>query len=176
MLCSRFVKAGRVPRPNVRLRVGLSSHTMGVALLLVTASVLTAVLRRRQKALDEDAELKIIERRKMAALKKRIEGSVPQKADAEKTDRELFEGLLYDRGEEVLEAAYSFFPQETERVVAELAKRIRDGSLVRRISGGELYSLFRQVGLRFQLKTSIKVQERGKFVDLSEKLKIREDE
>ena len=127
--------------------------------------------------MDEEAEIKIIERRKMAALRKKIEANTPPKVEkAEKTDRELLGGLLYDRGDEVLAAAYSYFPQETESIVIELAKRIRDGSFTRKISGGELYSLFRQIGLRFQLKTSIKVQERGKFVDLSEKLKIREDE
>lgn len=127
--------------------------------------------------MDEDAELKIIERRKMAALKRKIEASAPQKGEkTEKTDRQLLGDLLYDRGDEVLEAAYSFFPEETAKVVAELAKRIRDRTFNRKISGGELYSLFRQIGLRFQLKTSFKVQERGKFVDLSEKLKIREEE
>ena len=98
---------------------------------------------------------------------------MPQKT--EKSDRDLLKELLYDRGDEVLDAAYSIFPEETGRIVTELAKRIRDGSFNRKISGGELYSLFRQIGLRFQLKTSIKVQERGKFVDLSEKLKIRDE-
>ncbi|HUI85911.1 MAG TPA: DNA-binding protein [Nitrososphaerales archaeon] len=126
--------------------------------------------------MDEDVELKLIERRKMAALKRKIVASAPQKTKAEKTDRQLLEELLYDRGDEVLNAAYTYFPEETGRIVEELGKRLRDGSFSRRISGGELYSLFRQLGLRFQLKTSIKVQDRGKLVDLSEKLKIREDE
>ena len=124
--------------------------------------------------MEQDPEIKLIERRKLAAMKKKLEATTPPKT--EKTDREVLESLLYDRGEEVLEAAYSSFPRETERVVAELSKLIRDGKFGRRISGGELYSLFRQVGLRFQLRTTIKVQDRGKLVDLSEKLKIRDEE
>lgn len=119
----------------------------------------------------------MIERRKMAALKRKIEASTPAGAEkTSKSDREVLQSFLYDRGDEVLETAYTNFPEETTRVVAELAKKLRDGSFNRRISGGELYYLFRQVGLRFQLKTSIKVEERGKFVDLSEKLKIKDEE
>jgi VIT1/CCC1 family predicted Fe2+/Mn2+ transporter len=97
----------------------------------------------------------------------------PEPPKAEKTDRETVESLLYDRGDEVLISAYSFYQKQTEQVVKELARLIREGKFSGRISGGELYSLFRQIGLRFQLKTSIKVQERGKFVDLSEKLKVK---
>lgn len=127
---------------------------------------------------EVDRELELIERRKMAALRKRVEASGPAEAEkaTKKSDREVFESLLYDRGSEVLEAAYSNFPNETATVVSELAKQVRAGRLNRMISGGELYALFRQLGLRFQLKTSIKIQDRGKLVDLSEKLKVRQDD
>jgi DNA-binding TFAR19-related protein (PDSD5 family) len=121
--------------------------------------------------LEEDHELKLIEQRKLAEMRRRMKPPEPPKA--EKTDRETVESLLYDRGDEVLVSAYSFYPKQTEQIVKELARLIREGKFSGRISGGELYSLFRQIGLRFQLKTSIKVQERGKFVDLSEKLKLK---
>ncbi|MDV3277727.1 MAG: hypothetical protein LYZ69_04580 [Nitrososphaerales archaeon] len=127
--------------------------------------------------MEEDAELKIIEQRKMEQMKKRLTASAPQKPEkAEKPSRQTVEEMLFDRGDEVLDAAYSFFPEQTERIVEELARMIRDGRLKEKVSGGELLSVFRQLGLRFNLKTSIKVQERGKFVELSEKLKRREDE
>ncbi|MDG6957836.1 MAG: double-stranded DNA-binding protein, partial [Nitrososphaerota archaeon] len=92
----------------------------------------------------------------------------------EETDREVVERMLYDRGTEVLEAAYSFYPAETDRLVRELAGMIRAGRLRDRIAGGELLSIFRQVGLRFRMKTSIKVMDQGKLVDLSEKLGKKE--
>lgn len=122
--------------------------------------------------MDEDIELKLLERRKLEEMKRRMKiASEPPKSEKpEKTDREVVEGLLYDRGDEVLDAAYSFFPKETERIVGELASMIKDGRLKEKIAGGDLLAVFRQVGLRFSLKTSIKVQDRGKFVDLSEKL------
>ena len=124
------------------------------------------------KTLEDDAEVRLLEQRKLEALRRRMKASAaPAKKD--KTDREVVEGLLYDRGDEVLEAAYEFYPAQTESMVRELAEMVRGGRLAERVSGGELYSIFRQLGLRFRLKTSIRVQDRGKLVDLSEKLSKR---
>jgi DNA-binding TFAR19-related protein (PDSD5 family) len=125
------------------------------------------------KTMEEDADLKLLELRKMEELRKRLKAAEPA-ARKEETDREVVEGMLYDRGTEVLEAAYSFYPAETDRLVRELAGMIRAGRLRDRIAGGELLSIFRQVGLRFRMKTSIKVMDQGKLVDLSEKLGKKE--
>lgn len=119
--------------------------------------------------MEEDADLKRLERRKLEAMRRRLKASAPAPKQ-EKTAREVVESMLYERGDEVLEAAYSFYPNETERLVRELAGMIRDGRLTEKVAGGELYSIFRQLGLRFRLNTSIKVMDRGKLVDLSEKL------
>ena len=125
--------------------------------------------------MEDDAEIRLLEQRKLEALRRRLKATAaPTKKD--KTDRELVEEMLYDRGDEVLEAAYGFYPRQTEAMVKELAGMIREGRLAERVSGGELYSIFRQLGLRFRLKTSIKVQDRGKLVDLSEKLSRKEGE
>ncbi|QQG49461.1 MAG: double-stranded DNA-binding protein [archaeon] len=123
--------------------------------------------------MNEDEELRLIEQRKLLAMRRKLEAR-DAPAPAVKNDREVVEGVLYDRGDEVLEAAYSFYPRETERLVGELAGLVKSGRLKDRVSGGELYSIFRQVGLRFRLKTSIRVQDKGKLVDLSEKLSRRE--
>jgi DNA-binding TFAR19-related protein (PDSD5 family) len=123
--------------------------------------------------MDEDAELKFLERRKMEEMRRRLKTAAPPAK--EKSDREVVEGILYDRGKEVLDAAYSFYPEDTQRIVQELAEMIRSGRLAGQVAGGELLSVFRQLGLRFSLKTSIRVQDRGKLVDLSEKLS-RKDE
>lgn len=121
--------------------------------------------------MDEDADLKLLERRKLEEIKRRLKTTAPK---PQKTDREVVESVLYDRGAEVLEAAYSYYPAETGRLVGELASMIRDGRLGERIAGGELLSIFRQLGLRFSLKTSIRVMDKGKLVDLSEKLRRKE--
>lgn len=121
--------------------------------------------------MDEDAALKLLEQKKLEEIRRRVRAAAPK---PQKTDRDVVEGMLYDRGDEVLDAAFSFYPAETERLVRELATMIRAGRLTERIAGGELLSIFRQLGLRFSLKTSIKVMDQGKLVDLSEKLRRKE--
>lgn len=127
--------------------------------------------------MEEDQDVKLIERRKLAEMRKKMMAAPQPKAPkAEKTPRQALGEMLYDRGDEVLDAAYSFYPQQTGRIVEELAGMIRAGRLTEKISGGELIAVFRQLGLRFSLKTSIRVQDRGKLVELSEKLRRKEDE
>ena len=121
------------------------------------------------KAMEEDADLRLLEQRKMEELRRRLKAAAPP-AKQEKTDRQVVEEMLYDRGDEVLDAAYSFYPDEAGRLVKELAGMIRSGRLTEKVAGGELLSIFREVGLRFRLKTSIRVMDQGKLVDLSEKL------
>ena len=122
------------------------------------------------KDMEEDADLKLLEQRKLEAMRRRLKAASPGQK-REKTDREVVESMLYDRGDEVLEAAYSFYPKETERLVRELAAMIREGRLPEKVGGGELFSIFRQLGLRFRLNTSIKVMDQGKLVDLGERLR-----
>jgi hypothetical protein len=127
--------------------------------------------------LEEDSELSRINARKLAELKRRIEIATAPKPvkPKEKSSREVVMAKLYDRGDEVLDTAYSYFPKETPIVVDHLANYLRHNPQTEKISGGELLSIFRTIGLRFSLKTSIKVQERGKFVDLAEKFKIKRE-
>lgn len=124
--------------------------------------------------MEEDADLRLLEQRKMEAMRRRLRAAAPTEKK-EKSDREVLQTMLYDRGAEVLEAAYQFYPRETESLVGELAGMVRDGRLRDKISGGELLSVFRQVGLRFRLETSIKVEDKGKFVDISEKFRKKDD-
>jgi DNA-binding TFAR19-related protein (PDSD5 family) len=124
--------------------------------------------------MEEDADLKMLEQRKLESIRRRLKAAEPQPR-AQKSDREVVLGMLYDRGDEVLNTAYSFYPKQTERLVKELAGMIREGRLAEKVTGGELYSIFRQLGLRFRLNTTIKVQDRGKLVDLSEKLGRKEE-
>jgi hypothetical protein len=125
--------------------------------------------------LEEDAELRMINAKKMAQLKRRVELASAPKIP-EKTNMEVVVEHLYDRGEEVLNTAYSYYPKETPIVVDYLAKYIKQHKENEKISGGELLQVFRSLGLRFSLKTSIKVQEKGKFVDLKDKFKFNKEE
>ena len=127
--------------------------------------------------MSEDPDIEIIKARKLkemkekAAAMERAKGA-PQKKP--KPPKETVVSYLYDRGDEVLNAAYSQYPAQTEAIVAKIAELITSGELQERISGGELLSLFRSVGLRVRIDTSIRIQQDGKLVSFSEKLKQNE--
>ena len=91
--------------------------------------------------------------------------------DQKKTDREIISGYLYDRGEEVLNLAESQFPLQTKSIVSGLVELIKVGELKQNISGGELLALFRSVGINVRINTSIKIEDHGKLVSFSDKLK-----
>lgn len=120
----------------------------------------------------------MINERKMAELKRRMERAAAAKPQEkpQKTSKEVVLENLFDRGDEVLDAAYAYYPRETPMVVDYLAKYLREHPAGEKISGGELMEVFRSLGMRFSLKTSIKVQEKGKFVDLKDKFKFNKEE
>jgi DNA-binding TFAR19-related protein (PDSD5 family) len=123
---------------------------------------------------DPDIELikarKLKEMREKAAALERIKASSAQQKK-QRTPREIVSGYLYDRADEVLKLAYEQYPSQTEAIVARIAELIQGGELTDRISGGELLSLFRSVGMRVRVDTTIKVEDDGKLVPFSEKLK-----
>lgn len=135
---------------------------------------------------DGDPDIEIINARKMkemrekaAALEKAKSAQAAATAEQQKkkkTPRETVYSYLYDRGEEVLGAAYAQFPAQTEAIVIKISELILAGELQSRISGGELLSLFRSVGLRVRIDTSIKVEKDGKLISFSEKLKQDEQQ
>lgn len=125
---------------------------------------------------NDDPDIEIIKARKMkemrekaAALEKAKKSEPAEKKT--KTPREIVAAYLYDRGDEVLSAAYAQFPAQTAAIVTKISELILAGELQSRISGGELLSLFRSVGLRIRIDTSIKVEKDGKLISFSDKLK-----
>ena len=126
--------------------------------------------------MEEDPELRLITQRKLAQMKKMAATTTAKPQRVEKTAREVVEEMLVDRGDEVLEAAYSYYPTQTDNIVRELARLIREGKLNEKIPGGELYSLLRNLGLRFKLNTSMKVEEKGRLIDISEKFRLKKEE
>jgi len=124
---------------------------------------------------EEDPELAIIRARKMKQLKEKaalIEKIKESKADVKKVDdKELLLKYLYDRGDEVLELAESQYPVQAKLVVNRIVELIKSGDIDSLISGGELLAIFRSVGLRIRVDTSIRIQEHGKFISMGDKLK-----
>jgi hypothetical protein len=126
---------------------------------------------------DEDPEIAIIKARKMKQLKEKaalIEKikEVETKTTVSKTnDKEIVLKYLYDRGDEVLRLAESQYPVQTEIIVKRIADLIKSREIDSLISGGELLSIFRSVGLRVRVDTNIRIEDHGKFISFGEKLK-----
>lgn len=126
---------------------------------------------------DEDPELAIIKARKMKQLKEKVTLIEKIKDDESKTnmtkidDKEIVLKYLYDRGDEVLRLAEAQYPVQTEIIIKRIADLIKSKEIDSLISGGELLAIFRSVGLRIRVDTSIRIEDHGKFISFGEKLK-----
>jgi DNA-binding TFAR19-related protein (PDSD5 family) len=126
----------------------------------------------------EDPDIAIIKARKLKELWKHaaMEKSKAARREHEKkpitkTDKEIVSDYLYDRGGEVLSLAMTQFPTQTRIIIKRIADLIRLGEIQQRISGGELLALFRSIGINVRINTTIKIEDHGKLVSFSEKLK-----
>ncbi len=124
---------------------------------------------------EEDSELEKLQAKRLEEMQKNISSlkqtttEEPEKKET-KSPREIVVDYLGFRGTEVLENAESQFPKETKSIVDQLSKLIESGELDGKLDGGQLLAVFRSVGLRIRMKTTINVEQDGKFVSLSEKI------
>lgn len=129
---------------------------------------------------EEDKELELLKAKRLLEMQKNI--SLQQKQEelkATKQDqktsapspREILIKQLGYRGLEVLQNAESQFPEETKMVVDKLADLIQSGEVTETIDGGKLLTLFRSLGIRVRVATTINVEQDGKLVSWSDKLK-----
>ncbi len=127
---------------------------------------------------EEDSELERLKAKRLAEMQKNISS----KQEIEKTQeltkekplenpRDLLVNRLGFRGLEVLENAESQFPNETKIIVEKLSELIKTGEIIVIIDGGKLLTLFRSIGLSVRMATKINVEQDGKFVSLSDKLR-----
>jgi DNA-binding TFAR19-related protein (PDSD5 family) len=129
---------------------------------------------------SEDPDIDIINARKLRELREKAAAMEKAKASQQqpqpKSSREILSAYLYDRADKVLDLAYGQYPAQTEAIITRIARLILDGEITSRISGGELLTLFRSVGLNIRVNTTIKVEEDGKLISFSEKLKQQNDD
>jgi hypothetical protein len=136
-----------------------------------------------------DPDLELINARKMKALKEQFaykekekkimeQNELNQKksatADGGVSERDFLISYLYDRGNEVLDIAEQQFPFQTKIIIKRLNELIRYGEITK-ISGGDLLSVFRSLGLNIRINTNISISDHGKTISFSEKLKQSRD-
>lgn len=126
---------------------------------------------------EEDKELELLKAKRMLEMQKnisqrqRIEEVKPESKTPKASPRDIVLKQLGYRGEEVLQNAESQFPTETKLVVEKLAELIQGGEITEIIDGGKLLTLFRSVGIHVRIQTTISVEQDGKMVSWSDKLK-----
>jgi DNA-binding TFAR19-related protein (PDSD5 family) len=127
---------------------------------------------------EEDKELELLKAKRLLEMQKNI--SQKQRLEELKSSeiktpalpaRDIVIKQLGYRGLEVLENAEMQFPDETRVVLEKLAELIQSGEITEIIDGGKLLTLFRSLGIRVRMQTTIKVEEEGKLVSWSDKLK-----
>ena len=132
---------------------------------------------------EEDKDLEMLKAKRLAEMQKNISSQKKQEASHisqgdqkknEPTPRETVVQKLGYRGLEVLSNAEYQFPKETQIVILKLAELISSGSVTETLEGGQLLALFRAVGINVRMKNKINVEKDGKFVSLSDKLRINE--
>jgi DNA-binding TFAR19-related protein (PDSD5 family) len=126
--------------------------------------------------MGEDPDIEILKAKKMQEIMQRMMKQKKENIEKEikkrvPSEREILLSHLYDRGDEVLNLAESQFPSETRAIINRIVELINSGEINRKISGGELLSLFRTIGMNIKINTTIKIEEHGKYMSFAEKLK-----
>lgn len=119
-----------------------------------------------------DRELESLRQKKLMELKRLLQKREKEKRGEERVDpRKILDKFFIGRAWEVLNAAKAQYPQVARYVENMLVKLIMEGKIRSKISGEELYGLFRRLGIRVRLKTRIQILEHGKLKSLEEKIK-----
>jgi len=125
--------------------------------------------------MSEDKDLELLEAKKMLELRRRLvreqKGSQEQSIEERPDPHTYLRRNLIDRGVEVLEAAEAAYPREAKVIANRLGELLQKGVIKGPISGGDLLALFRSLGMRVRIQTSINVERHGKLVSLAEKLR-----
>ena len=122
------------------------------------------------------SEIELLRQRRALELRKKMllsqEKSTPIAAEIPKLNpHEVVQKILTGRGVEVLETGRRYYPKEVGIIEENLARLIESGKLKGPVSGEELYSFLRRVGLSFSMDTKIRVKEHGELKTLEEKFR-----
>ena len=124
---------------------------------------------------EEDKELELLKAKRLREMQKNLSqkqrSEEPKEIPVKTPPREIVVKQLGYRGLEVLENAEAQFPEETRLVIAKLAELFKSGEITEIIDGGKLLTLFRSLGIRVRVQTTINVEQDGKLVSWSDKIK-----
>src|SRR5947209_18731782 len=114
------------------------------------------------------SEIELLRQKRALELRKKMllsqEKPTPVAAETPKlSSRDVVEKILTGRGAEVLATARRYYPKEVGIIEENLERLIDSGRLRGPVSGEELYSFLRRVGVSFSMETKIRVREHGQL-------------
>src|SRR6266571_9308701 len=122
------------------------------------------------------SEIELLRKKKALELRKKMmlsqeKTTATQTVAPKQSPREIVRRILEGRGVEVLETARRHYPREVGQVEDTLASMIESGRLKGPVSGEDLYSFLRRIGLMFSMDVKIRVKEHGELKTLEEKFR-----
>jgi DNA-binding TFAR19-related protein (PDSD5 family) len=122
------------------------------------------------------SEIELLRQKKALELRKKMmlsqERTIPPQPQTPRaSSREIVRKILAGRGMEVLETARRYYPNEVSQIEDTLAGMIESGRLKGPISGEELYSFLRRIGLVFNMDVKIRIKEHGELKTLEQKFR-----
>ncbi len=122
------------------------------------------------------SEIELLRKKKALELRKKMmlsqeKTTATQTVPPKQSPREIVRRILEGRGVEVLETARRHYPREVGQVEDTLANMIESGRLKGPVSGEDLYSFLRRIGLMFSMDVKIRVKEHGELKTLEEKFR-----
>jgi DNA-binding TFAR19-related protein (PDSD5 family) len=122
------------------------------------------------------SEIELLRKKRELELRKKMilsqDKSTPARdATPKASSRDVVRKILEGRGVEVLETARRYYPKEVSQVEETLASLIESGRLKGPLSGEELYSFLRRIGLVFNMDVKIRVKEHGELKTLEQKFR-----
>lgn len=139
---------------------------------------LERIKARKMKKLQEQMAFKEKERQRDKEREKEnleLQNKLnKQKSEGNDAERNFLLRYMYDRGDEVLKLAEEQYPFQTRMIIKRLNELIRFGE-ISRISGGDMLSVYRSLGLKIRVNTNISISDHGETMSFSEKLKQSTD-
>ncbi|MFH0748670.1 MAG: DNA-binding protein [Candidatus Bathyarchaeota archaeon] len=130
--------------------------------------------------MSEDEELEYIKRKRLLEMQKhllqeKVAEAQKEKAKVEvlkeKDPKETLKAVFADDAWQVWNLAEQQYPQVINEVVKALVNLVETGQLREKISGGQLYWLFNQLGIRVRIETKIRILEHGQLKTIADKLR-----
>ena len=126
-------------------------------------------LKNENICVMSDSELERLRRRRLAQYFERLNSTKEEKKE-EVSKQELLNQIFVGRAWEVFNATQAQYPQVANRLRDVLVQLFSAGR-IKKLSGQDLYSLLKKMGLRVKLKTTIRIKEDGKMKSIEEKMK-----